>query len=188
MFKVKVALLLCAAAFYCLGQTGSPQLLPQSMLPTQRLLWGEHGLLRTTNLVPLSPENRMRETGVRNGLFLSHRILGYMTSGAMLASGITGWQLADGNHSLKGAHEALITSTNIGYFTGLSVALFAPPPGADQQSTPLVLHRILSVIHLAGMITTDVLGDNADKHPQPHRIAAIATFATYALSSIIIHF
>jgi hypothetical protein len=188
MLKIKATLLWCSTALFFLPLASSPKLLPEQMLFTQRLVWGEQGLMRATNLVPLSPENRMRETGVRNSLFLTHRILGYMTSGAMLATGITGWQVADGNHRLEGAHKTLLTTTNIGYFTGLSVALFAPPPGTNQQGTPLALHRILSVAHLAGMITTDVLGDNAKNHPNPHRIAAIATFATYALSSIVIHF
>ena len=41
------------------------KLLPESMIFTQRLLWGEKGLMRTTKLFPLSKESREREIKIR---------------------------------------------------------------------------------------------------------------------------
>ena len=37
------------------------ELLPSSMIFTQRLLWGEKGLMRSTKVLPLNLENREKE-------------------------------------------------------------------------------------------------------------------------------
>ena len=40
-------------------------LLPDTMIFTQRMLWGEKGVMRTSNLFPLSKESREREMKIR---------------------------------------------------------------------------------------------------------------------------
>ncbi len=45
--------------------TEKPSLLPEKMLITQRILWGEKGLFRKTGIAKLSIENREKELIIR---------------------------------------------------------------------------------------------------------------------------
>jgi hypothetical protein len=54
-------------------------LLPTHYLPTQRLLWGEKGLMRHFDSFKLSEESRERELEIRDKMFTAHRYLGYAT-------------------------------------------------------------------------------------------------------------
>lgn len=103
-------------------------LLPSSMVFTQRLLWGEKGLMRKTNLMPLSVENREKEMKVRRKMLLAHQVIGYATLAGMVAQGVLGTQLYKGNYDLKDTHELIGNATTISYFTGAGLSLFAPPP------------------------------------------------------------
>ena len=53
------------------------------------------------------------------------------------------------------------------------------------------LHKILSVVHLSGMITTNVLSEQAGKNVDMkkwHRAAGMTTFAAYAAAIASIKF
>ena len=68
-------------------------LLPDKMLFTQRFLWGENGLLRRSELAPLSPIQRSREIELRRKMLVTHQVLGYVTLASMIAQGIIGGKL-----------------------------------------------------------------------------------------------
>ena len=42
-------------------ENATPQLLPERMIFTQRIFWGEKGLLRKTGISPLNLKNREKE-------------------------------------------------------------------------------------------------------------------------------
>ena len=167
------------------------QLLPQKMIPTQKLIWGEKGLVRKTGWMPLTLENRYRELDVRNKLFVAHKALGYVTLAEMLGAGIVGWQVFNGRDDLYPLHQGLIVATNITYFSGLSIALFSPPPMKNREGFGINAHKVLASIHLLGMITTDILGSAAEGNQNvrtAHKISAITTFVSLSLATIVINF
>ena len=162
------------------------QLLPPKMIITQRILWGEKGLMRP--IVHLNMENREKELKVRRAMLVAHQILGFVTLGGMVGQGITGSQLYKGNYQIKDLHEGLATTVNLTYGATAAMSFFAPPPliNRDKKLSAIRLHKLLSIVHLAGMITTNVLAENAPK--AYHRAAAIATFASFGAAIISVKF
>ena len=65
-----------------------PSLLPEKMIFSQRILWGEKGLLRKTGIVKLSLENREKELVLREKMLKAHQIIGYITFAGMIYQGI----------------------------------------------------------------------------------------------------
>ena len=175
------------------ASTDSVKLLPDHFLFTQRLLWGQKGLMRNFNYFQLSPEEREKELKIRRAMLTTHQILGFATMGAMVAQGIVGAKLYNGNTGLKDTHEALAAAVNFGYFTTASLALFAPPKMLDERKgySSIKVHKALAIIHLSGMIATNILAGELESHPnlRPyHRAAAFTAFGAFAASMIIIKF
>lgn len=69
------------------------QLLPEKMVFTQRLLWGEKGLLRKINWAPLTLEQREKELKLRRKMLTVHQTIGFITLRGMIAQGLLGAQL-----------------------------------------------------------------------------------------------
>ncbi len=109
----------------------APPLLPERMLVTQKLLWGEKGLLRTTGIAPLSLEQRQKELKLRRIMLTTHQILGYTTLAAMVAQGIIGGKLYNGDYDLYKLHKDMGMVVNISYFTTAGLSLLHHP--FDQQ-------------------------------------------------------
>lgn len=170
-----------------------PQLLPEKMLLTQRIFWGENGLYRKLNIAPeLTAENRQREMKVRRNMFKIHQTLGLITAAGMVAQGIVGSKLYKGDFNIRKTHEALATGLNIGYATTALMAFTSPPPLLNRKGfNNIKLHKALSYIHLSGMIATNVLArkivDNPDLKPV-HRAVAMTTFGAYAVAIASIKF
>lgn len=168
-------------------------LLPKKMLLTQRMLWGEKGLMRTTHISPLTINMRKKEMQVRRSFLKVHQALGFITLGGMVAQGIVGSQLYKGNYNTKDLHEALATGINVTYSMAAITSLFAPPPmlNRDRKITSLRLHKWLAVAHMSGMIATNILAGMADQNTSykaAHRTAAYATFASFAAAMVVIKF
>lgn len=168
-------------------------LLPPKIIFTQRMLWGEKGLLRKWNIAPLTVDQRKKEMATRRFMLKAHQILGFVTLGGMVAQGIVGSQLYNGKYNLKSTHEALATGINITYTMGALTSLFAPPPlvNRDKHLSSVKLHRWLAVVHMSGMIATNILANNIDAHPELkpyHRAAAYTTFASFAAAVVVIKF
>ncbi len=168
-------------------------LLPGKFMPTQRFLWGEKGLMRNFNRFELTPENRDRELNLRRNMLGAHQIIGFITMGGMVAQGIVGSKLYDGDYNLIKTHEVLATGINIGYFTTAGLSLFAPPKMLDERKgiSTIKIHKALALVHLSGMIATNVLAQQLDKNldlRSLHRAAAFTAYGAYAASMIVIKF
>jgi hypothetical protein len=179
-------------------QDSTTELLPQKMLVTQRVLWGQKGLLRPIS--PLTSANREKELKLRRGMLVAHQVLGFVTLGGMVGQAINGPQLYKARESqnsaqydkVKGTHEALAVGVNLTYSATAVMSLFTPPPliNRDKKLSAIRLHKWLAVVHMGGMIATNVLAEKADdpKIKPIHRAAAFATFASYAAAIITIKF
>ena len=104
------------------------ELLPERMVFTQSLLWGKNGLFRKTGISPLNIENREKELKIRKTMLTAHQVLGYVTLASMVAQGIIGGKLYNGQDDLYNTHKTMGNIVNVGYFTGAGLSLFAPPP------------------------------------------------------------
>ena len=165
-------------------------LLPDKMIFTQRVLWGDNGLLRKTGLSSLSIENREKELIIRDRMLKAHQILGYVTFAGMIAQGILGGKLYNGDYSLFETHKTIGNIVSATYFTGAGLSLFAPPPLVSRQKegiNNIKVHKILANLHIPAMLMTNVL---SEKDRKEHRAAAYTAFASYTLAmvSIIIDF
>ena len=68
-------------------------LLPKRMVFTQKLFWGENGLLRKINLSPLNQEQRQKELKLRRVMLKTHQIIGFVTLAGMITQGFLGGKL-----------------------------------------------------------------------------------------------
>jgi len=173
------------------------ELLPKKIIFTQRAFWGPKGLLRVTNLAPLTPEGRAKELNIRRTMLVSHQVLGFVTLAGMVAQGILGSQLynakGDRYARLHNTHEGMATFINYTYGATAILSLTAPPrlptSGYRKGFSSIKLHKALAVVHLAGMIATNVLAHRIDENyslKPYHRAAAYTTFASFAAAVIAI--
>jgi hypothetical protein len=167
------------------------ELFPKKMLFTQRWAWGEHGIFRGATIV--TPEIREKDMRIRRKMLITHQILGFTTLAGMVGQAIVGPKLYNdpGNRSLKQTHEALAFAVNTTYSLTALMALFAPPPmiQRDKGVTSIRLHKWLAVVHLSGMIATNILASQLESNPslKPyHRAAAYTTFASFAAAMLVI--
>ena len=164
------------------------QLLPKKMIFTQSVFWGKNGFFRKTGNSKLSLEQREKELKVRNAMLKSHQILGYLTLAGMVAQGIMGGKLYNGDYDLYDAHKTLGKWVTISYFTGAGLSLFAPPPLVRKKVkgfNSIKVHKWLAYIHFSGMIATNAYSkENMDWH----KYAAYTTFASYASAVLVFKF
>lgn len=172
-------------------------LLPDHMLLSQRLFWGKKGLLRITNASPLTVEGRSKELKVRRTMLKLHQIGGFVTLAGFIAQGIVGSQLYKADASdyrrLKDLHGNMATAINISYATTALLSLTAPPPAVGQRRglSTIKLHKYLAIVHLAGMVATNVLASQIGKNPELkpyHRASAYTTFGAFAAAIIVLKF
>jgi len=164
------------------------ELLPSSMIFTQRFLWGERGLMRKSNILPLTIENRKKELQIRRKMLIAHQVIGYVTLVGMIAEGILGTKLYNGQHNYKDTHVVIGNITTASYFTGAGLSLFAPPPLISRKNkglTSIKAHKWLATVHFSAMIATNVLSESNKKH---HRAASYTLFGSYALAVLSFKF
>lgn len=170
-------------------QDSAVELLPKKMLLTQRIFWGEHGLMRPIS--PLTNVNRQKELKLRRGMLVAHQVLGFATLGGMVGQGIVGAKLYSGtsnNRNLKDIHEGLAAAINITYSTTAVMSLFTPPPliNRDKKLSSIRIHKWLALLHMSGMIATNLLAES--DNIRLHRAVAFGTFAAYGAAIIAIKF
>ena len=168
-------------------------LLPTHIMPTQRLLWGEKGLMRHFDYFELTAAKRQNELKIRRHMLITHQAMGFATLGVMVAQGIVGARLYNGRKDLRDLHETLGAIVNFCYFTTASLALFAPPKMLDERKgySSIKLHAALAVIHLSCMIATNVLAGQLESNPKLrsyHRATAYTAFGSFAAAMIVIKF
>lgn len=176
-----------------LGSEEPVELIPKRMIFTQRMLWGEKGLMRTLKVAPLTDHGRETELKIRRGMLVTHQVLGFATLAGMVAQGIVGAKLYSGDYKIKDLHEGLGTAVNITYFTTAGLSLFTPPPLIHRQVKGLngiKMHKTLAVIHLSAMIATNLLADSAgDPKIKPlHRAAAFTAFGSFFGAMLVMKF
>ena len=167
------------------------QLLPSHYLFTQRLLWGEKGLMRNFDMFDLTAANREREIEIRAKMNMVHQITGYIALAGMIGSGISGQMLYSGNHSAKDVHETCVAITNISYVSSLAIGLFSPPPMRNRTTgfTKLNIHKTLAIVHVASMLATNILSGLMEHNPALvpyHRAAAITAFSSLFIATVVI--
>ncbi len=167
-------------------------LLPSHYLFTQRWLWGENGLMRKKGKYQLTLDGREHEMEIRAKMNQIHRIAGYVSLAGMIGSGITGQMTSNGNDQAKGAHQIFTGLTNLSYFGSLALAVFSPPPMRDRETgfTNVNIHKALSIVHVASMLTTNILSGMLEQNPSLvpyHRAAAITAFSTLFLATVVIN-
>ena len=178
-------------------QDTTTELLPKKMLLTQRVLWGQKGLLRPIS--PLTATNREKELKLRRGMLVAHQVLGFVTLGGMVGQGITGTMLYKNKPNVGEIHKNLAVAINTTYSATAIMSLFTPPPliNRDKKLSAIRLHKWLAVVHMGGMIGTNILAnameeskniDDYNKLKKFHRAAAFTTFASYAAAVITIKF
>ena len=168
--------------------TMEEQLLPQKMIFTQSLLWGKSGLFRKTGISKLSIKQREKELKVRNVMLKSHQILGYLTLGGMVAQGIMGGKLYNGEYELYETHKKLGRWVTASYFTGAGLSLFAPPPlirNRVKGLNSIKAHKFLAYVHFSGMIATNAW---SKEDRDWHKYAAYTTFVSYATAVLVFKF
>ena len=141
---------------------------------------GEKGLMRTTGISPLTIQNREKELKLRRTFLKTHQILGYTTLATMIAQGIIGGKLYNGQGDLYETHKTMGKIVNAGYFTGAALSLFSPPPLTNKKTkgfSSIKAHKILANIHFSAMVITNVV---ADDNRKAHKAAAYTAFASYA--------
>ena len=173
-------------------ENATPDLLPERIIFTQKIFWGENGILRKTGIAPLNLENREKELKLRRSLLKTHQILGYFTLGAMVAQGFIGGELynatGDRYNSLYKTHKNMSKVVNAGYFTGAALSLFSPPLLVNKKTkgfSSIKAHRFLSNIHFSAMVITNMVSDSNKKS---HKAAAYTAFASYATAVIVFKF
>ena len=169
----------------------STSLLPEHYMLTQKFLWSEKGLMRNFDSFSLNEENRNREIEIRNMMTTLHQISGGISLLAMIGTGITGQMIYNGNNQMKDLHGTLAGVSSVAYFGSLSFKLFSPPGMSDREGgfTKLNIHKILSIVHVTGMVSTLVLSDMIEDKPQLrpyHKAAAITAFSSLALATFVI--
>ena len=170
------------------NSTQETQLLPQRMVFTQKMLWGEKGLLRTTGIAPLTMEQRQKELKLRRVMLTTHQVLGYVTLAAMVAQGIIGGKLYNGDFELYELHKDMADMVNIGYFTTAGLSLFTPPPLINKKIkgfSSIKAHKTLASIHFSAMVATNIY---KDKNKEVHKAAAYTAFGSYAMAVLVFKF
>lgn len=187
----------------------APRLLPEMMSPMEHILWGEHGLMRTTGIAPYTVEARKSELGARRFMLTAHQIGGFVTLGLFIPTlvygqkNINNWNAAtSGMHrldrSVQNTHETFAVLTFSAYMTTAALAIFSPPPllRRDEWSS-VTFHKTLAWIHFAGMTAIPFLAMAAshaqDAHTaqslrKAHQITAYVTAGAFATAMIVITF
>ena len=174
-----------------IGINQLPDLLPSKMIFTQRALWGNKGLVRIWR--PLTIQNRQNELKIRHNMLKMHRFAGLTTLAGMFAQGFVGARLyTKYSAGLKNTHENIARGINIGYTATALLSLTAPPSFVHRKGlSGIRLHRTLAILHLSGMIATNVLARKISDNPtlKPyHRAAAYTTVAALTVSVISLKF
>jgi len=173
------------------------RLLPPHMSVMENALWGENGLMRTTEIVgPLSPPERKYELSLRRTMLTTHQIGGFVTLGFMWSAVYFGQQIIDGHPEYRRNHQYAVTGTIITYSATGLLAILSPPPliRRDEVSTTTI-HKTLAWVHAAGMILTPILGGMI-RHRRStnteiehfHQFSGYITTAVFTASMITVTF
>lgn len=179
-----------------IDETATGQLLPEKMGFVKKAFWGEHGLMRTLHISPLTSEGRQKELRVRRTMLKAHQFLGIATVGGMLTTIYYGQQIKNGRYEYLERKDAAAVITVGSYaVTGL-LQLLSPPPLVIRKAkggwSSIKIHRTLAYVHLTGMIVTPLLGVYLHYKGYDlityHQVSAYVTTAALASAMIVMTF
>ena len=159
--------------------------LPENMPLRARMFWGEKGLFR---LIGLGPDSRREELKLRRRMLQWHQRFGLATWASFTAQMIVGQKLLGGSDLAK-AHGVLAATTVLGYMTTASFSLFSPPARTYKtQAKSILTHRVLALVHFAGMVAIPILGEqlthgdgsNYQNLKNAHQTVAWVTYGAYS--------
>jgi len=161
---------------------------------SKKILWGDNGLIR---ILDCAPQTKMKEMKLRHKMLKTHQKMGLFTLGLMAYQSYLGMQMVDnGKYSeYSDRHQLLGYTTFTSYMTTASLSIGAPPSFRYSKGVSSIkIHRYLSYIHFAGMLSMPYLGyltaGNIDtetenysiKAKKAHRLVGNITFATFSLA------
>ena len=170
------------------SEKSKTELLPKRMIFTQRILWGEKGLMRKIKWSPLNIEQREKELRIRRKMLKAHQAIGFVTLAGFIAQGIIGVQLYNGNYSNYKFHKTVGHLTSISYFTGAGLSLFSPPPLINKKIkgfSSAKAHKYLATVHFSSMIMTNIFSNSNRKL---HKLSAYTAFGSYAAAILVFKF
>ena len=154
-----------------------------------KLLWGDNGFFRQLNF---GPKTRKDELKLRVKMLQNHQKLALASLGLLAYQSSLGYQMKEGDYSLRKNHRQFSKITWGAYMTSASLSYFAPPAQKyDNRLSSMKIHRWLSYVHFAGMMAVPFLGknivtsDNYDEALALHQNVATITFASMSLSAIL---
>jgi len=174
--------------FLLMENSQEESLLPERMLLSQRLLWGEKGLFRKIGWAPLTSDMREKELALRRKMLTAHQVVGYATLAGMVAQGIIGGRLYNGEYRPYDTHKTMGNVVTALYFTDAGLSLLAPPPLINKKVkgwSSIKAHKALATVHLSAMIATQALAE-VDK--KAHKTAAYTAFGAYAAAMVVMKF
>ena len=164
-------------------------LIPKRMIFTQRVLWGNKGLLRKFGIFQLNVEQREKELKLRRSMLKIHQIIGYLTLAGMVTQGFLGGKLYNNwERGLYNTHKTVGNLTSISYFTGAGLSLFAPPPLINKKSkglSSIKAHKYLASVHLSAMLATNIF---KKRNQQIHKISAYTAVGSFAAAVLVFKF
>ncbi len=170
------------------SEKSKTELLPKRMIFTQRILWGEKGLMRKIKWSPLNIEQREKELRIRRKMLKAHQAIGFVTLAGFIAQGIIGVQLYNGNYSNYKFHKTVGHLTSISYFTGAGLSLFSPPPLINKKIkgfSSAKAHKYLATVHFSSMVMTNIFSNSNRKL---HKLSAYTAFGSYAAAVLVFKF
>jgi hypothetical protein len=169
-------------------------LLPAILSPGEKVMWGEHGLMRITGIFPLTEASRENELILRRYMLTAHQIGGFITLASMLATVYVGQTIINGNESQSRLDlKSTLAWTTVGtYFTTASLSLLSPPPLVRRPGWSSVsTHKALAWVHFTGMIITPLLGTMIEDKQNLrlfHQISGYTTTVAFAGAMLVITF
>tara|TARA_B000000609_G_C24028969_1_gene269558 strand:+ start:86 stop:715 length:630 start_codon:yes stop_codon:yes gene_type:complete len=164
-------------------------LIPKRMIFTQRVLWGNKGLLRKFGIFQLNVEQREKELKLRRSMLKIHQIIGYLTLAGMVTQGFLGGKLYNNwERGLYNTHKTVGNLTSISYFTGAGLSLFAPPPLINKKSkglSSIKAHKYLASVHFSAMLATNIF---KKRNQQIHKISAYTAVGSFAAAVLVFKF
>ena len=164
-------------------------LLPKRMVFTQKLFWGENGLLRKINLSPVNQEQRQKELKLRRVMLKTHQIIGFVTLAGMITQGFLGGKLyKNWNIDRYNAHKTIGNLTSVSYFTGAGLSLFSPPPLINKKYKGLnsiKAHKYLASLHFSAMLATNFF---KNKNRKIHKYSAYTAVGSFAAAIMVFKF
>lgn len=166
-------------------------LLPETMSPLKKVIWGETGFMRTTQWFPLTTQQRLREVDVRRKMLVAHQVLGYATVALIGATDIAGQRVYDGELN-RDVHIRLKNAMFASYCTTAFLSLMSPPAlvsRRDRGFSNIKYHKAFAVIHGAGIVTNYFFGRQMVRNNrQAHRAIGYTTGMALLGAMVVMRF